>query len=339
MRSSDYTKLWTLFGLVVAYFSSQVILANAKASRRRGDLEFFETVYDDKPPPKYYSESLFLEQRDEPAKCVNSTIGEASSCPSPLLTTLYGDPYIEFNPAFSSKKLWFARRLNEGVYVAGQLTPRHIKYAADSGIKSIVTIFDHEGTGEGNATYKLSTDKEEDLVKLTGMKFFRILGPDNYHDWQKEAAVERMKDVYPKVELPAIFHCERGVAVTMHILLYYAKEYQLLSKAVPKIDNERFFELGRIHGLDFAGLFFNLVRNTTEKIFGELKPPSAVSPFVSVPTWFNYWQCHPISGNWFMAGQIASDDLPVIKATFPTVLNIRQGLKHNGKPAQVRWFM
>ncbi|GFS15318.1 hypothetical protein ElyMa_003183700 [Elysia marginata] len=145
-------------------------------------------------------------------------------------------------------------------------------------------------------------------------------------------AIERMRDVYPKIELPALFHCERGVAVTMHILLYYATEHQ---KPVPQIDNQRFYQLTNKHGLDFVELFAPWTEKTVEEVFGKPKPSLARKPAVSVPMWFDYWQAHPVRGNWFIAGQIASVDLPVIKATgFLTVLNIRQGLTHKEKPAQ-----
>ncbi|GFR67166.1 beta-lactamase hydrolase-family protein [Elysia marginata] len=145
-------------------------------------------------------------------------------------------------------------------------------------------------------------------------------------------AIERMRDVYPKIELPALFHCERGVAVTMHILLYYAMEHQ---KPVPQIDNQRFYQLTKKHRLDFVELFAPWTEKTVEEVFGKPKPSLATKPAVSIPMWFDYWQAHPVRDNWFIAGQIASVDLPVIKATgFRTVLNIRQGLTHKEKPAQ-----
>ncbi|RUS90672.1 hypothetical protein EGW08_001572 [Elysia chlorotica] len=336
MRSLDFSKLVSLLGLSLALscFTSHLASVNAEPSRRRGDLEFPESSYDVLEPRPYYSESLFQEQQDEASRCDNSTIGEASSCPNPLITTLYGDPYVAFDRPFSQRKMWFTRRLKEGVYVAGQLTPRQIKYAADSGFKSIVTTFDHDGKGEG-MTFKITTDQEENLVKLAGMKFFRILRPNEYNDWTKVLLTERMGRVYPKVELPALFHCERGVAVTMSLLLHFAKEYKGLSGGIPKIDSQRFYELTKKHGLDFADLLAPMTEATVEEVLGAPKPSSATKPFLSVPMWFDYWQAHPVAGNWFMAGQIVADDLPTIKSTgFITVLNVRQGLKHKSAPAQ-----
>ncbi|GFO42809.1 hypothetical protein PoB_006931400 [Plakobranchus ocellatus] len=337
MKHSSIAKRLGFLGLplLTICLLSQTPHINASA-RRRGDLEFSET--DNYPEEtEQLPKPLRQEQQDQPHDCDNSTIGGSSSCPHHLLTTLYGDTIYD-NPLFSKRKMWFARRLNIGIHVAGQLTARQIKYAADSGFKSIVTIFDQDGKkGPNGDTLILSTLEEEELANLAGMKFFRVLKRED--DWFSVTAVERMSAVYPKVELPALFHCERGVSVALLILLHYARETRKTSRSIggqtPFMDSKRFYELNNLHGIDFVDVFSSWTNETIENITGTSMPADVSKPIVALSMWCDYWQAHPIRGNWFIAGQINEVDLPTINSTgFHTVLNLRDGLTHDTKPSQ-----
>lgn len=51
--------------------------------------------------------------------------------------------------------------------------------------------------------------------------------------------------------------------------------------------------------------------------------------------WLNYWQAIPVYKNWFVAGQILESHIPrIMDAGFKSVVNLRSGTTHKGKPAQ-----
>ncbi|XP_059140887.1 uncharacterized protein LOC131928777 [Physella acuta] len=281
--------------------------------------------------------SMAYSNLDTTTFCSNLTIGEPDSCEDALIVPMYPNHQVPEGSLISPQKMWYARRLDDGVYISGQPTPRQIKYAADSGFKTVVSVFTHKGqlSPDGKEVL-ISTATEKFIVEnLAGMKFFTVLDGDQDGDWNSVDAVRKMTEIIRQLELPALIHCRKGVVSTFLALLYYANQTVNDPDFKPRVNSTRFYEITRKHGLDFVKLL-NYTSATVTSITGKALPKTARAPKVSLAQWYSYWASRPLYENWYTAGQINANDLYVIKATgFNQIVNLRKGTTHGGRPSQV----
>lgn len=80
----------------------------------------------------------------------------------------------------SPTKAWWGKEITSDVYVAGRLSERQIKYAAEAGFKSIMSLFpygDDEGYNFGGE-YLPTTREAERVAEMVGLRYATALGPN-----------------------------------------------------------------------------------------------------------------------------------------------------------------
>ncbi|XP_012943272.1 uncharacterized protein LOC101857383 isoform X1 [Aplysia californica] len=332
-------KQWSVMLLLVLLTLTSSMALPARLSRASGGVREARSasssdVSDESPKgrhnigdvcPKGTTEEIFDDEEG----------GIVAYCLPDLLDTVYSSSFGM--PQFSPRKMWFARKLYHQLHFGGQLSDRQIKYAADSGFKSVVSIFEHDATFD-NLGKQLTPSSEEErrLVEdVAGMKYFELLPKGQGGDWFKVSSVEKMTRVYEQLEFPALLHCQRGVSVVFLTLMYYANQTIHDPNFEPKVDIRSFYSITRKLGLDFLSTF-KVATQTVEMITGEEVPESARSPSVSLANWFNFWPGFPVYNNWFITGQINANMVSQIKAQgFVTVVNVRKNVTTElGKPSQ-----
>lgn len=229
-------------------------------------------------------------------------------------------------------KLWWAKEITPDFHVAGRLTDRQIKYAAEGGFRSIVSLFTYETDDAGSfgGEYLPTSAEAWAVSHLGGLQYVALLGQGD--DWASVDAVQKLAAVLPMLNRPILLHCDRGYTITFVTLMYMANQTRYNPDYEPKIYSDNFYRITAAMGLDFTDPDVKaVVANITGEEIVENPPRHNCEP----DEWLDFWLAHPISRLWFAAGQIRQCDIKMLEAVgFKVVINMRLGNKNNGKPSQ-----
>ncbi|XP_060064661.1 uncharacterized protein LOC132545013 isoform X2 [Ylistrum balloti] len=230
------------------------------------------------------------------------------------------------------KKLWWAKEITPDFHVAGRLSERQIKYAADGGFKSIVSLFQDDYPSNIGDEYLPTSAEAAEIAKQAGLDYRVILDSDNC-DWASAEAVSKMATIVPTLNKPILLHCNRAYTITFVTMLYIANTSRHDQKYIPQVNFEKVYKMAAAMGLDFI---MDFTQETAAKITGEAIPENLPEPNVVPDEWYDYWLAHPVYKNWFTAGQIRENQLETLKmAGFIHVVNMRMGVHdENGNPSQ-----
>ncbi|XP_069142054.1 uncharacterized protein [Argopecten irradians] len=230
------------------------------------------------------------------------------------------------------KKLWWAKEITPDFHVAGRLTERQIKYAADAGFKSIVSLFqDDEPSNIGNEYIPTSAEAAE-VAKQAGLKYRVVLETDNC-DWASIEAINKMSVIIPTLKKPILLHCNRAYTITFVTMLYIANASKHDQNYTPQVNIDKIYKMATAMGVDFA---MDFTQTTAAEITGEEIPENLPKPDAVPEEWYDYWMAHSVYKNWFTAGQIRDSHLETLQmAGFTHVINMRMGVEdENGNPSQ-----
>ncbi|XP_045165415.2 uncharacterized protein LOC123529244 [Mercenaria mercenaria] len=236
-------------------------------------------------------------------------------------------------PGFNSpSKVWWAKEVTPDFHVAGRLTERQIKYASEAGFGSILSLFIYETDDYGSfgGEYLPTSAEAWAAAHKAGLQYVALIGAND--DWGSVDTILKFSDVLPNLRRPILLHCDRGYTITFVTLMYMANQTRYNSSYEPKIYSEDFYKITAAMGLDFThDDLKEVVANITGEEIVENPPKHNCQP----EEWLDFWLAHPVSKNWYVAGQIRQCDVKALEATgFKAVVNMRLGLTHNGKPSQ-----
>ncbi|XP_062617698.1 uncharacterized protein LOC134279340 [Saccostrea cucullata] len=223
-------------------------------------------------------------------------------------------------------KSWWAKEITPDIYVAGRLSEREIKYAAEAGFKSILSLFpyaDDEGYNFGGE-YLPTTKEAKQIAELAGLKYTTALGP--YDDWAQFESVQKVGSILSNLPRPVLAHCDRGYTISFDVIMYLVNRTIQDSKFTPKVDAKKFFDMTKVLGMDFN---MDCVKDTLATITGEKVKNEYVPEIENEPEeWYDYWHAAPVYKNWYTAGQILTSHLSMIKQTgFKSVVNLRTSIE------------
>ena len=227
---------------------------------------------------------------------------------------------------FPSPKTWWAKRISSDLYTAGRLTERQIKYAADAGFGTIVSLFtftDHYRIGDDRV---LDTPGSRDVAeRLAGLEYHVILQPGD-----KMATVETVSAfaaIMARAAKPVILHCFTAQSASLIALNYLAQTAGLSSRDI--------YSRGALLGYNFAAK--SEYRSLIEAVTGEPPMVHPPTPDVTIPKWNGkYWLIKPVYKNWYMAGQIQSNQAGNLSSMgIDDIINCRQRAVSGRLP--VRW--
>ncbi|XP_025107782.1 uncharacterized protein LOC112572361 [Pomacea canaliculata] len=234
----------------------------------------------------------------------------------------------------SPRKCWWAKEITPDLHVGGRPTERQIKYAADAGFKSIVSLFtypDDEPTTTFGGDYLPRTSEARYISEVVaGLKYANLLEPMD--EWASAEAVQKMTKILPTLPKPVYLHCDRGYTITFVTLLYLANQTRHNPDFTPRITSADFYNISAAMGLDFIS---RIPQEVVSEITGEPVPENPTRPEVEPEDWMDYWMAHPAYKNWFTAGQITKSHISVLEEVgFTSVINQRSGIMLDGKPNQ-----
>lgn len=166
----------------------------------------------------------------------------------------------------SPTKAWWAKEITSDVYVAGRLSERQIKYAAEAGFKSIMSLFpygDDEGYNFGGE-YLPTTREAERVAEMVGLRYATALGP--FDDWSKLQSVKKVSSVLATLPRPILAHCDRGYTISFGVLMDLANKTKLQPDFATKVDAKVFFDMTKVLGMDFN---MDCTKETMANITGE----------------------------------------------------------------------
>lgn len=232
----------------------------------------------------------------------------------------------------SPAKLWWAKEITPEFHVAGRLTERQIKYAAEGGFRSIVSMFVYETDDAGSfgGEYLPTSAEAWATSHLAGLQYVALLGQND--DWASVEAVQKLAAILPYLNRPVLLHCDRGYTITFVTLMYMANQTRYHPDFEPKIYSDNFYRITAAMGLDFTDPDIKaVVANITGEEIVENPPRHNCEP----DEWLDFWLAHPISRLWYAAGQIRQCDIKMLEAVgFKVIVNMRLGNTKNGKPSQ-----
>ncbi|XP_076469093.1 uncharacterized protein LOC143299660 [Babylonia areolata] len=234
----------------------------------------------------------------------------------------------------ASRKCWWAKEITPDFHVSGRLSERQIKYAADAGFKSILSLFTYPDddlvqTFGGDVLPK-TAETRKIVEDVAGMKFVNLLDPMD--EWASVEAVEKMTKALSTLPKPVLSFCDRGYTITFVTLLYLANQTRHDPAFTPRITSNDVYNISAAMGLDFID---RIPLEVVSEITGEPIPQDPVRPDTALEDWMDYWMAHPVYRNWYSGGQITKSHIPVLEEVgFRSVVNIRSGIMLDGKPNQ-----
>uniref|UniRef100_A0A2C9LG27 Rhodanese domain-containing protein n=1 Tax=Biomphalaria glabrata TaxID=6526 RepID=A0A2C9LG27_BIOGL len=237
----------------------------------------------------------------------------------------------------SHKKAWWVKEITPDFHVSGRLTERQLKYAAEAGFKSIVSLFTYpaEDFDTFGSVPLLNTEEEKRVVEdVTGLQFHVVLDPMD--EWASVEAVAKFTSLAPKLEKPVLLHCDRGYTITFIVLLYMANQTIHNTNFKPKIHSKEFFEIAAAMGYNFFDRIpLEVVSEITKEPIEKFTDKSVPKPNFQPTEWYDYWLAQPVYQNWFIAGQIYKSHVNLLKDFgYKSVINLRPGIIYKGKPNQ-----
>ncbi|XP_062585962.1 uncharacterized protein LOC134247639 [Saccostrea cucullata] len=225
----------------------------------------------------------------------------------------------------SPKKLWWAKQVTPDYYVAGRLSRRQIQYASEGGFKSVVSLFMYKDKKNCclGVDHLPPTTEMASYAKEAGLHFRTVLNSSKI-----SSAVESVSDLersLKNIPKPALLFSDQGYSMSFTLLMYLLKTQ---TKSDFTVENA--VTMSELLGMDFS---LKCTNRTLCNVTGENVdfPKRENLP----KQWLNYWPATPVYKNWFIAGQILDSHIPLIKqAGFKSVVNLRAGTTHKGKPSQ-----
>lgn len=225
--------------------------------------------------------------------------------------------FREFLPSknFPTPKTWWAKRISSDLYTAGRLTERQIKYAADVGFGTIISLVDFTDSYNMEADRVLSTTHSKDFVeKVVGMTYEVLVQSDA--EVPTKAAVDRLTVLMAKVPKPVVLHCVAGLKSSVIALLYLHQTIGLSSREI--------YSRGAQLGYPFASKikYVDLITAIT----GEPLMADPPMPDGTLHDWMHdYWLIKPVYKNWYITGQIQSNYVSDLASMgIDIVINCRQ---------------
>ncbi|XP_069142052.1 uncharacterized protein [Argopecten irradians] len=230
------------------------------------------------------------------------------------------------------KKLWWAKEITPDYHVAGRLSERQIKYAADGGFKSIVSLYHYAEPSKIGDEYLPTSEESAEIAKISGLAHRVVLEPGN-SDWTSVDAVNKLSEIIPTLEKPILLHCHRAYTISFVTMIHMANASKYDPNYSPKVDVQKFYKMAALMGIDFT---MDATRKTAAEITGETVPETVPTPNVVPKVWYDYWMAHPVYKNWYTAGQIHESHLEKLKMDgFIHIINMRMGVDdENGNPSQ-----
>lgn len=234
----------------------------------------------------------------------------------------------------AARKCWWAKEITPQLHVSGRLTERQIKYAADAGFKSIVSLFTYPDNEPrqtfGGDSLPNTAEAKKITEDIAGLKYVNLLDPMD--EWASVEAVQKLTQTLPSLPKPVLLYCDRGYTITFVTLMYLANQTKTDPNFSPRITSKDFYNITAAMGLDFIS---RIPQEVVSEITGETKPKDPPKAEVEPEEWMDYWVAHPVYKNWYTAGQITKTHLKVMEEVgFKTVINIRSGIMLDGKPNQ-----
>lgn len=232
------------------------------------------------------------------------------------------------------KKCWWAKELTPDMHVSGQLTERQIKYAAECGFKTVLSLFIYPDSEPrqtfGGNSLPNSEESRKIVEEIANLKFVNLL--DLKDEWASVDAVKKLTTVLPTVPKPVLLHSDRGYTITFVTLLYLANQTRLDSNFEPRITSSDIYNISAAMGYNFLE---RISQEVISQITGEPIPENPVRPNTEPEDWMDYWPAQPVYKNWFIGGQITKYHIPVMEEVgFQSVVNLRSGITLDGKPNQ-----
>ncbi|WAR26940.1 hypothetical protein MAR_012644 [Mya arenaria] len=232
----------------------------------------------------------------------------------------------------SPLKVWWAKEITPDFHVAGRLTERQVKYAAEAGFRSILSLFMYEtgDSGSFGGEYLPTTAEAWVSAHISGMQYIALVGGND--DWASIATIQKFHDALQHLNRPILLHCDRGYTITFVTLMHMANQTRHNSSYEPKIYSEDFYKITAAMGLDFT---HEDLKHTVSHITGEPLVENPPKHNCEPEEWLDFWLAHPVSTNWYVGGQIRDCDVEVLETVgFKAIVNMRMGLTHDSKHSQ-----
>ena len=132
----------------------------------------------------------------------------------------------------SPYKAWWAKELTADLHTVGRLSVRDIKYASETGFKSIISIYNYsENLNYGG----------EILPNYVTAKKVAVLSGLSYETWQSICAVERMSVILQAVPRPTLIHCNTHYGATFLTMMYLANKTKHDPTFAPRVSSKQFY--------------------------------------------------------------------------------------------------
>ena len=218
------------------------------------------------------------------------------------------------------RKIWFARKVTDDYFVSGRPNLREIKYASESGVKTIVSVFPYDTRqGEDAGIYLPSTEEARSLSSSLGITHETILAPGD-SDWQSVSAVARLRDIVRTAPKPVLVHCDVSFASSFILLSHFfnVTHHGDVRDGELALTGNDVFERAATYGFSFGET--NLTYVLRELSRDESAKYYTTGALVSFPMWFmGYWPVKPVTNNWYISGQIQRHHLPIINASWDKI--------------------
>lgn len=224
----------------------------------------------------------------------------------------------------SPMKLWWTKQVTEDYFVAGRLSRRQLQYASEGGFKSIISLFTYKNHKDCclGKEYLPSTIEMASHAKEVGLQFRTVLDESNGSSSVDLKLDQSLRNI-PK---PVLLFSDRGHSATYALFMFLLKN----SIETTDFSMDKAVAMSEVLGMDLS---MKCTNQKLCKVAGENLdfPKLNVLP----KNWLEYWPAIPVYKNWFVAGQILESHIPLIKkAGFKSVVNLRAGTTHKGKPSQ-----
>ncbi|XP_070570275.1 uncharacterized protein [Ptychodera flava] len=239
----------------------------------------------------------------------------------------------QFPTPFNPSKVWWTKRITADFFTAGRLSERQIKYAAETGFKSIISVFDISAPAWLGHEYLPSNREIREMTNYTLRLKYEVLSVDVAQNYLTLDNVDKFAAVVKGLPKPVLVFCNDTYTSSLTVLLHLARSKKLAPKDGEQ--SKEFYRIGNAMGYQFDSdaHVVSLVSKATRE------PPVAIvtkSPS-ELAKWREYWPAKFVSPTFFDAGQVWRSHIPMIKsAGFGAVINMRQGKTSiiSGQPSQ-----
>ncbi|KAI0208461.1 hypothetical protein LSAT2_006839 [Lamellibrachia satsuma] len=220
---------------------------------------------------------------------------------------------------FPSPKWWWAKRISAGLFTAGRLTDRQIKYAADGGFKTLISLTYYHRSGRVMGEVVPSTPVSRHIaVDLAGVHFVSL--PCNGRSLLQW--INDFSGIVEAAQPPVLVYDRVGKVASFLALAHLAKKTGM--------NNQEVLDRGAALGYSFSSRTF---QRTLARVTGSRKAGKAPKLSVSLPRWTKLWALKPVYKNWYVSGQLQANHIPLLSSIgFDAIINCRNTLTRNSPP-------